>query len=469
MTVMDQPRIGLLPLYLKLYDEALPALCGDLAPFLAEVVGAFEGRGVQVIEAPVCRVEAEVGEAVTHFEAEAVDCIVTLHLTYAPSLEAIYVLAATPLPILLLDTTPDVAFGPDVDPMRLLYNHGIHGLQDLASMLRRRGKHYVVVAGHLGDGATLDRACAVVRGAHASFMLSTTRALRIGPTFRGMGDFHVPPALLFSALGVGVDEIAPADLLASVEAVRDEAIAAEMKEDERAFDVDAPYDVRWASLRVGLGLREYLTANHYDAFSMNFLAFDEAAGPLSRVPFLECCKAMARGIGYAGEGDVLTASLVGALSRAVGPTTFTEMFCPDWAGGTVFLSHMGEFNPAVAAGKPRLYEKAFPFTPAQNPATLACAPQPGEAVLVNIAPGPDDRFGLIVAPVTVLGDGTHPDYNDWIRGWIKPAVPLPEFLEAYSAHGGTHHAALVYGDCLDSLAAFAKFAGLDYAVIGRDR
>jgi len=136
-----------------------------------------------------------------------------------------------------------------------------------------------------------------------------------------------------------------------VEGVRDEAIAAAMKEDELQYDVDAPYDVRWASLKIGLGLRAYLEFNEYDALSMNFLAFDQSEGPLSRVPFQECCQAMARGLGYAGEGDVLTAALVGALSSAIGPTTFTEMFCPDWEGGTVFLSHMGEFNPAVAAGK----------------------------------------------------------------------------------------------------------------------
>ncbi len=469
MTIMDQPRIGLLPLYLRLYDEAVPTLCGELAPFLADVVGAFEGRAVEVLTAPICREAEQVAEAVSYFEEEAVDCIVTLHLTYSPSLEAVDALSATSLPILMLDTTPDVAFGPDVDPMRLLYNHGIHGLQDLASMLRRRGKDYVVVAGHLSDDVTLDRACAVLRGAHGAFMLGTTRVLRVGPTFPGMGDFYVPEEVLSAKLGILVDEIAPDELLSAVEAVDEEAIVAEMKEEDERFDVDAPDEVRRASSRIGLGLRHYLETNHYDAFSMNFLAFDQAEGPLNRVPFLECGHAMARGLGYAGEGDVLTAALVGALSKAIGPTTFTEMFCPDWAGDTVFLSHMGEFNPAVAAGKARLYEKEFPFTPAQNPAALACAPQPGDAVLVNIAPGPKDSFGLIVAPVTVMGDGTHPDYKDWIRGWIKPAVPLPAFLEAYSQHGGTHHNALVYGDCMDALAAFAKFAGLDYVVIGEEK
>ena len=120
------------------------------------------------------------------------------------------------------------------------------------------------------------------------------------------------------------------------------------------------------------------------------MAFDRSDGSLNAVPFLEASKAMARGVGYAGEGDVLTAALVGALSRAFGDTTFTEIFCPDWSGNSLFLSHMGEMNPDIAGEKPRLVEKPFPYTQAQNPAILACAPKPGPAVFVNLTPGPDD-------------------------------------------------------------------------------
>jgi len=50
----------------------------------------------------------------------------------------------------MLNTTPDRDFGRDVDPIRLLYNHGVHGLQDLALVLRRFDKPYQVIAGHFG-------------------------------------------------------------------------------------------------------------------------------------------------------------------------------------------------------------------------------------------------------------------------------------------------------------------------------
>ena len=174
---------------------------------------------------------------------------------------------------------------------------------------------------------------------------------------------------------------------------------------------------------------------------------------------------MARGVGYAGEGDTITAALVGALAQGFGRTTFCEIFCADWAGHSLFLSHMGEINPGVAAGKPLLYEKEYPFSAALNPATLACAPRPGPAMFVNLAPGPGGTFRLITAPVTVLGDGTHPDYERWVRGWIQPTVPVTRFLEEFSHLGGTHHSALMLGDHGAAVAAFGRFAGLEVSAI----
>lgn len=463
---LERPRIGLLPLYLALYDTALPSLLGELDPFLKGVGASFQSNGVDVVEAPVCRVKSDVAEAMASFAAQEVDLVVTLHLAYSPSLESVGALVESRLPVLMLDTTPDLAFGVDTDPMRLLFNHGIHGLQDLASVLRRRGKDYWIVAGHLSNPSVMKRACAIARGARAATRLRTSRVLRIGPSFEGMGDFRVADLELFGTLRVDVDEIAPSALLDDVRSISEEAIAAEMADDAARFVVDAPEDVHARTVRLGLGLRQYLDRNGYNAFSMNFLAFQESEGPLSTVPFLECCKAMSRGLGYAGEGDVLTAAFVGALSSAIGETTFTEMFCPDWKGGSVFLSHMGEFNPAVAAEKPRLYEKEFPFTPAQNPVTLACAPRAGSATLVNLAPGPDSSYSLIAAPVEVLSDGTHPSCKDWIRGWVRPAEGLENFLETYSRHGGTHHNALAYGCQRDALEAFAQAAGLGFVSIG---
>lgn len=204
-------------------------------------------------------------------------------------------------------------------------------------------------------------------------------------------------------------------------------------------------------------MRRWIEEERLSAFTVNFLEVTQASG-LPAVPFLEASKAMARGIGYAGEGDVLTAALVGALGAAY-PATFTEMFCPDWEHNGVFLSHMGEMNLDLAAGKPRLVVKPFPWTDAADPVVALARFRGGKAVLANLAPGPDDSYSFVLAPVTMLDVTGEDRMTDEIHGWFQPPMAVADFLAAYSRAGGTHHSALVYGDVCDELARFGRIMG----------
>ena len=136
-----------------------------------------------------------------------------------------------------------------------------------------------------------------------------------------------------------------------------------------------------------------------------------------------------------------------------------------WKGETLFLSHMGEVNPAIAASKPTLEEKAYNFSNALDPAYLACAPRPGPAVFVNLSPGPGDSFRLIAAPVEVLHDTRRRDYRNVIRCWMRPETSVAHFLERYSLLGGTHHSVLVLGNRIEALGAFADMSGFEFAKV----
>jgi L-arabinose isomerase len=422
------------------------------------VAGGFEQRGIAVVTAPICRVAAEFASAIRQFEQAGSDCLVTLHLAYSPSLEAIDAVCATRLPILILDATRDAAFGRDVSPDLIMYNHGVHGVMDFASLLRRRRRAFEIVAGHDAAPRTLDRAAGQVRAAAAAAAMRGSQTLRVGEAFAGMGDFAVGEEVLATRLGVSVRKIGLAELDAAVGQVTDAAVDREVVADRARFACDLPAEAHARSVRVGLALRQLIDAGRYLGFSVNFQAFDRADRPANTMPFLEISKAMGRGIGYAGEGDVLTAALVGALARAFGRVTFTEIFCADWCGDTLFLSHMGEISPTVAGDRPRVSSKPFFSGGSLDPAVLTCAVMPGPAVLVNLAPGPDDRFTLIVAPVEVLAedDSLAPAMRDVVRAWVRPSGRVGEFLEAYSRAGGTHHSALVLGECAEAVAAYGR-------------
>jgi len=456
-----KPKVGLLLLYIKLYDDVLPKTRDDFKGFMSDVAARLEREGAGVVRAGICCVDKEFRKAVSMFEKENVDAIVTLHLAYSPSEEALPALSSTKLPVLMLDTTMDYSYGRDVDPARLMYNHGIHGVQDLASLLRRNEIPYEITAGHVEHSQVIRRAVDMVRGFTAASEFKNSRVVRVGEGFSGMGDFHVSPKVLRKVFGIKVIQAGPADLASHVAGVTEREIAAEMEENGSLYEVRLPEETHRQSVQTGLGLRRFINEQRAGAVSVNFLA-TEKNFPM---PFLEAAKGMERGIGYAGEGDVLTAALVGALIRAYGDTTFTEIFCPDWKGDTLFLSHMGEINPAIAAQKPLLLVKDFPYTEAPDPAYLSCAIKPGPATLVNLSPGPNESFRLIVSRVEVLEDTKREDLKETVRAWIKPPVPVAEFLERYSRLGGTHHSAIVLGEHAESLGVFARAAGMEFCVV----
>lgn len=459
-------HIGLLPLYLELYDELLPGCRDRMEAFLRQICTAFEREGVGVAAAPVCRLRTEVARVVRDWERSGVDAIVTLHLAYSPSLEAGPPLAGTRLPVIVLDTTPTFAFGPEQDPGEIMYNHGIHGVQDLCNMLLRLGKPFRIEAGHWKQSDVLRRVMAHLPAARMAARFSTARVGLIGKPFAGMGDFSVPEAALGRIIGAPLVHANPSELRTLVRRVDRKAIQAEMSLDRRVFHADAADKAAHErSVITGLALRQWIRDGEFTAFSMNFQSAGRVSG-LPVMPFLEISKALARGTGYAGEGDVLTAALVGALASANPATTFTEMFCADWKGNRVFLSHMGEFNLALADSKPRLVTPAMNFTPGEMPVVPYGRLRGGDAVFVNLAPLSDKAFRLIVAPGRMESVKGRDRFETTVRGWFKPRMPVADFLAEYSRQGGTHHAALVYSKDARSLVDFGQFMGWDVRVLG---
>jgi len=462
---MLKPKAGLLPMYAELYDNAAPEKRPIAEAFLHKALEALEQKGLDVLCAPVCRLEPEFATAVKSFEEAGVDAIVTLHLTYSPSLESSDVLAATALPIIILDTTPAYEFGPEQEPVQIFSNHGIHGVQDMCNLLIRNGKSFQIEVGHLERSDVIDRVAGWVRAASIASRMRGARVGRIGEPFNGMGDFAIPPEILRSTIGIETI-ICDSQLIHSLMPSDDDSeVQAEMVSDKERFIMDGvDAESHHRTVRTCLAVRRWIEKENLSAFTMNFMVIDKASG-MPVVPFLEASKAMARGTGYAGEGDIPTAALVSALAFAHPDTTFTEIFCADWKGNRIFLSHMGEMNLSLVAGKPRLMEKPFPWTDADNPVVAIGRFRGGKGALVNLAPGPNCTYTLIIAQVEMIDVEGEDKMAETVHGWFRPPMPIADFLAAYSRLGGTHHSALVYGDVVDDVARFGKLMGWKVAVI----
>jgi L-arabinose isomerase len=462
---MAKAKIGLLPLYLQLYagmdDETQRRRIGE---FPRTIAAEFEKRGLAVVVAPVCRVQKEFAAAVRKLEAENVDALVTLHLAYSPSLESSDALAGTRLPLIVLDTTPTWSYAPDQDPDELHYNHGIHGVQDMCNLLLRNGKPFLIEAGHWQKSDVLDRVAAHVIPARMAAAMRAGKVGILGTAFKGMGDFFVPAAKIKSSIGASVKSMDRETLQKILATIKPADVQREVAADEARYDRDGTSaDAHARSVKLGLAIRRWAEKEGLTALTFSFLDMKKKDGYLT-APFLEMSKAMERGLGYAGEGDTLTALLVGALCTGFPETSFTEMFCPDWEHDTLFLSHMGEVNPRLLAGRPRMREMDYHYSSTANPALIVGRFKPGDVMLVNLAPTAEG-YRLVIAPAVML-DVTGADrHGEAIRGWFKPRLPVPEFLAAYSRVGGTHHLAVTYARDTKPFEQFGSLMGWEVTLI----
>ena len=463
---MARVKIGLLPLYLKLYDDSpsIRARRQRIDEFPRTIAAELTRRGLDVVMAPVCRIEKEFAAAVRKLESEKVDALVTLHLAYSPSLESSKVLAGTKLPIIVLDTTPTFSMDPGQDPGEIMFNHGIHGVQDMCNLLLRNGKPFLLEAGHWQHSDVLDRVAALAAPARMAAAMRRGRVGILGTPFKGMGDFFVPAAKIKSTIGAAVTSMTEETLKKLAAGVTQKDVDAEVASDAGRFQKDGVSDeTHQRSARLGLAIRRWVEKEGLTALTFNFLSMSKKAGYIT-APFLEMSKAMERGIGYAGEGDTLTALLVGALAAGFPDTSFTEMFCPDWEHNTLFLSHMGEVNPRLLDGTPRLRDMDYSFSVTGSPAFVVGRFRAGDIVLVNLAPTASG-YRLIIAPAAMLGVSGVDRMPDTVRGWFTPPLPVAEFLAAYSRLGGTHHLAVTYAADTKPFELFGALMGWDVAVI----
>ena len=450
-------KIGLLPLYISLYDENHGYLRERLAIFYDKIADLLKNRGLEVVTSEICTEEPHFAKEVKRYEDENCDAIVTLHLAYSPGLNSDKILANTKLPIIICDTTETFDFSDHQDSAELLYCHGIHGVMEMCNLLKKNKKPYAVVAGHYETSDVIDRVVGYISAAKAANSVNGSKVGSIGGYFDGMGDFRVDDTRMKEYFGATVIRPEKNELTELAKSVTEDEIKAE--QDKNASDYifleEPDADVYKNSVIADLTLKKWIAKNNLQAFSVNF----RQIGELYTMPFNGICCAMSEGIGYAGEGDTFTALFTGALMQGYQKTSFIEIFCPDWKNNTIFISHMGEMNHQVADGKPTAYENVFTYADCPNPVVSTAAFMPGNGVFLNIFED-EKGFNAFIAPVEVLKETTD-NFQKSIRGWLDFKKPVSDVLEKISECGATHHSILVYDAKPEEIAFFAKLLNIN--------
>lgn len=461
-----KPKTGILALTLELYETLAPGLrenrqrwlAAEILPALHEIMDVCFDEAVFTREA--------IERAITSYEQQGVDGVIVICLTYSPSELALPALAATSLPILVWNTQELSAVDENFTDEDMTANHGVHGTQDLCSVLCRHGVKFSYSTCHPADREAFKAVEDFAIAARAVGRLRKAKVGQLGGAFPHMGDFAVDSKFLARSLGPQVVKLSLGEFLQSWQAAPAEAVA-DIVTDYRTSYVIAPdisQDELEQTARVEISLRNMTAERNLAAITYLFSAFGEDDSSPT-LPFVAACRLMAEGVGFGGEGDIVGALGNLLLNDLEGPASFSEIFTTDFRGNSLFMSHMGEANVAMANQPVEMVARPTPITRTiYRQLALRFSLVAGEATLFALVQTSGGRWRLIVSAMDIV---------DWT---IAQSIPCPQFklaprgdvrgwLTAYAKAGGPHHNAVCRGDARAKLKIAAEMLDADYVEV----
>jgi len=261
-----------------------------------------------------------------------------------------------------------------------------------------------------------------------------------------------------------VDEVPDADIDALVATYADAYRLAP----ELARGGDRHDSLRYAA-RIEAGLRQFLGAGGFGAFTSNF----EDLGGLRQLPGLAVQRLMADGFGFGGEGDWKTSALLAAVkAMAAGSgrgTSFMEDYTYHFAPGTpkILGAHMLEVCPSIATDRPSCEIHPLSIGGREDPVRLVFDAAPGPGVVIGLA-DMGDRFRFVANEVDVVPPDEPLPNLPVARAVWQPAPSLSTSAECWLTAGGPHHTVLSQGVGAETLRDFATMLHTELALIDQD-
>ena len=462
-----RPKVGLLALTLEFYETLAPDLRGTREAWVRRaLLPVLEPHAEVLFDRAVYQREA-IESMIEGFERQGVDAVLVILLTYSPSQLTLPGLLRTRLPLVIWNTQELRSVDAAFTVAAMIDNHGVHGTQDLANVLTRSGVRFHYVTSEADDCAGLADLGDFFAAAAAARRLRSARVGLLGHPFPCMGDFAVDTTMLAATLGCAWRHLTVEDYIERSASAAGQEVTDLVQEYRTRYDV-AP-DVTEADLavtaRAELAVRGMVESERLDALTYQFLAFGEDERS-STLPFVAASRLMVEGVGFAGEGDITGALATAFFHWLSPPASFTEIFTIDFGGDSLFMSHMGEANVAMARRdrKVPLVARPGPITRTRDrQLALVSSFEPGPATFMALALGPDG-WRIIVTTATIEDYGPLPGF--YVPHFkLKPTSGARNFLTAYARAGGPHHNAVCFGDARRRLALAAGLVGARYLEI----
>src|SRR6266568_3887490 len=437
-------RIGILGIMQDLYDDMIPGIAQRQEGYAAELAAHLSGVGEFIPSKPIkYREDAERAMRVARL------------------------LSQSRLPVLLANIQPEPNVKPAWDMADMTYNQGVHGAQDTANSMVRAGRRFCVLTDDWRAGSFR---ADVHRWARAAAAVTAWRRLKValfGYAMNDMGDIRVDESALVRSLGPEILAVAPGDLYRGMAAAGAAAVREVIAFEDANFEIDPRLSAEEREDHAGMqvAIENILVEGGFGAYTAQFDAIGED-GRFHRLPLAAASTLMAKGYGYAAEGDVLTACLVAAGHVLIGDAHFTEMYAMDFPSDSVLMSHMGEGNWKIArSDRPvKLIKRPLGIGRLADPPTFLFQYQPGPATLATLVSLEGERFRLVVAEGENLDTQELPAL-EMPYGQFRPATGVRACLNGWLAAGGPHHEVMNLGHHAAAWRDFCQLTGIEFVQV----
>ena len=228
------------------------------------------------------------------------------------------------------------------------------------------------------------------------------------------------------------------------------------------------YDSLREGARIEVGMRNFLEAGNFKAFTTTF----EDLHGLAQLPGLAVQRLMRDGFGFGAEGDWKTSALVRAMKvMAVGlpggvsfMEDYTYHFCD--SGDKVLGAHMLEICESISKPdtKPKLDILPLSIGGKADPIRLIFESRTGPAICASIM-DMGNRFRLVANLIDVVPTDAPMPKLPVARALWLPRPNLKTAATAWIYAGGAHHTSFSNSVNLQHLQDFARMAGVEFLII----
>lgn len=460
-----------------LYGEETLLQVAEHAKVIAAALHNSPAIPVSIIWKPVVKSPEEIYHLIMEANAskQVIGLIAWMH-TFSPAKMWIGGLKALQKPLLHLHTqfNRDIPWSTiDMDFMNL--NQSAHGDREFGFMVSRLRMNRKVVAGHWEDPEVIADINGWTRTAAGWHDWQGARFVRFGDNMRFVAVTDGDKVEAEYKFGYSVNTHGIGDLTKVIDAVGDHAIDVLVKEYEDSYKLatslrkgnEQHTSLREAA-RIELGLQAFLEDGNFKGFTDTF----EDLHGMKQLPGIAAQRLMAKGYGFAGEGDWKTAALVRAMkvmgSGLPGGNSFMEdytyHFNPD--NSMVLGSHMLEICESIADGQPSCEIHPLGIGGKADPVRLVFNAAAGPALNASIV-DMGNRFRLIVNEVMAVKPMHNLPKLPVARVLWKPYPDMKTGCAAWILAGGAHHTCYSQNLSSAQLEDFAEIANIECVLIDK--